>query len=83
MKYVYPAVITRDKEIPTAFNVVFPDIIAGYTCGDSFDDALFMAKDLLKLMIEEVPAQVFPPSTVEDLEKDYPKEDIYFIEVEI
>ena len=83
MKYAYPAVFSVDLEDPKYINVVFPDICPGVTFGDSFEDALFMAKDLLKLMLTDAPQQCFPPSPIERIEKEYPGKKIVIVEVEI
>lgn len=81
-KIAYYALFRKEKD-SEAINVVFPDIVAGYTCGDNYDDAVFMAKDLLKLMYTEVRHQVFAHSTYEEIKKDYPNDEIVLIEVEI
>ena len=83
MKYVYPAVFSVDLKDPEYIGVQFPDIIPGVTFGDSFDDAMFMAKDLLKLMLTEAPQQCFPPSTIERVQKEYPGKRVVLVEVEI
>ncbi len=79
-RIAYPAYIYQDEEDPGWWNVSFPDVIPGVTCGDSPDNALFMAKDLLALMIREAPVQVFPPSSLEQVKKE---RDLPVIMVEI
>lgn len=44
MKYVYPAVFTKEKK---GYSVLFPDLEGCYTCGDDLKDALYMAEDVL------------------------------------
>lgn len=44
MKYVYPAVFTKEDE---GYSVFFPDLEGCYTCGDDLEDALRMAEDVL------------------------------------
>ena len=84
MKYVYPAVFTYSIDEPDMpYSVLFPDIIPGVTCGVDFDNALYMAKDLLKLMLTTAPQQCFPPSTYSQIKKEYPDKRIVMVEVEI
>ena len=59
MKIEYPAVITQE---PDGFNVVFNDFYEAYTCGDTLEEALYMASDVLDLTLlsriadkEEIP----------------------------
>ncbi len=44
MKYVYPAVFTKEE---SGYSVIFPDLEGCYTCGDDLNDALYMAEDVL------------------------------------
>lgn len=44
MKYVYPAVFTKEDH---GYSVFFPDLEGCYTCGDDLHDALMMAADVL------------------------------------
>lgn len=50
-KYSYPAIFTPEKE--GGFSVIFPDIENCFTCGDDLTEALFMAEDVLALMLYE------------------------------
>ena len=79
-KYVYCAIFTQTDE---GVAVEFPDIFGGVTCGEDFDDAVFMAKDLLRLMLSTAPAQCESPLSKEEMEKMFPGEKIVEIEVEI
>ena len=45
MKYVYPAVFTKEEEGKYAIH--FPDIESCYTCGDNLADGLKMAQNVL------------------------------------
>ena len=83
MLYSYPAIFEQDEEDPQYVNVTFVDIFPGATFGDSFEDAMRMAKDFLKLMICEAPKQVFPPSDIEQVRKEYPGKMVVMVEVEI
>ena len=47
-KYCYPAVFTPDGE---GYSVEFPDIEGCYTCGDSLEEAMEMAEDVLNLTL--------------------------------
>ena len=48
MKYVYPAVFTKEKK---GYAVIFPDLEGCYTCGDDLEDAIEMAEDALALAL--------------------------------
>jgi len=50
MKYIFPAVFTPDD---SGYSVEFPDIPGCFTCGDSLEDSLSMAKDALSLILVE------------------------------
>lgn len=45
MKYVYPAVFTPESN--GRFSIYFPDIESCYTCGDTLQDGILMAADIL------------------------------------
>ena len=47
-KYAYPAVFTPEE---TGYSIVFPDLESCYTCGDSLEDGLEMARDALALVL--------------------------------
>lgn len=83
MKIAYPAIFEKDHEEPQFINVTFPDIWPGVTFGEGMDDAIFMAKDLLKLMLEEAPAQCEKPSTLEQTQTNFPDKIVMMIEVDI
>ena len=82
MIYKYYAIFEEEKD-DTGYNVTFLDIFGGVTCGDNFDDALDMAKDLLKLMLVQAKEQCFEPSNKEDLEAKFPGKNLVEIVVEI
>ena len=83
MKFSFPAIFSKEKE--GGFSVDFPDIIACVTCGDNMEDAIYMAKDVLKLMIETNGnnAQKSKPSDINELRKKFPNDIIKMIEIEI
>ena len=47
MKYVYPAIFRKDKEMKDTWCVEFPDVSGAATCGYSLYEALEMAEDAL------------------------------------
>ena len=47
-KYCYPAVFTPDGD---GYAVTFPDIEGCYTCGDTLEEAMKMAEDVLNLTL--------------------------------
>ena len=49
MKYVYPAIFTPEEE--GGYSVLFPDVPSCYTQGKDLADAMFMAEDVLALML--------------------------------
>ena len=79
-KIPYCALFGRSDE---GVDVTFPDIFGGVTCGDDYDDAVFMAKDLLRLMLTTAPAQCGSPLSKEEMQKMFPECEIVEIEVEI
>ena len=48
-KYVYPAIFT--PEVDGGFSIKFPDLEGCFTCGDTLEDGLEMAKDALALVL--------------------------------
>ena len=79
-KIAYPALFKSTEE---GIDVTFPDIFGGVTCGEDRDDALLMAKDLLRLMLKEAPAQCEIPKSVEETKKLFPDDEVVLIEVEL
>lgn len=49
MKYIYPALFTQESE--GGYSVVFNDLESCYTCGDTLEAAMDMAKDALELVL--------------------------------
>lgn len=47
-KYAYPAIFTPEEK---GYSIVFPDLESCYTCGDSLEDGLEMARDALALVL--------------------------------
>ena len=42
-----------------------------------------MAKDMIKLMLNEAPGQCFPPKSLEETQRNFPNKLIVMIEVEV
>lgn len=68
-KYAYPAVFTREEN--GQYSVVFHDLEGCYTCGDSLEEALEMAEDVLALVLygyesdaREIPAPGSTPASL-------------------
>lgn len=62
MKYVYPAVFTKETD---GYSVRFPDIENCFTDGNTLAEALEMAQDALNLMLmtmEDEKLPIAPPS---------------------
>ena len=78
----YPAVFSKDEE-SEGYNVTVPDVFGGVTCGDNYEDAIYMAKDMIKLMLKEAPGQCFPPKTYEETKNNFPNEEVIIIEVNL
>lgn len=76
----YPAIFEIEDEW---YNVTVPDIFGGVTCGQSYDEAVEMAKDMIKLMLNEAPGQCFPPKSKEETQENFPDKLIVMIDVEV
>ena len=48
-KYAYPAIFTPEDN--GGFSINFPDLEGCYTCGDSLEDGIEMAEDVLALIL--------------------------------
>ncbi|MBQ8424637.1 MAG: type II toxin-antitoxin system HicB family antitoxin [Clostridia bacterium] len=83
MKYFYPVILEPDEEDEKWLNVTVPDIFGGVTCGEGEEDAIYMAKDMIKLMLEEAPGQCFPPKSLEETQKNFPDKKVILVEVDI
>lgn len=64
-KYAYPAIFTPEED--GTYSIDFPDLEGCYTCGDSIEDGLEMAEDVLALVLygyekdgREIPAPSAP-----------------------
>lgn len=66
-KYVYPAVFTPENK---GYSVIFPDLEGCYTCGDSLEDAMYMANDVLAFTLygyEKSGRSIPAPSNCKDV----------------
>lgn len=67
-RYVYPALFTAESE--GGYSVNFPDLEGCYTQGETLNEALEMAKDVLCLTLyglEEDGKEIAPPSDIRSL----------------
>lgn len=83
MRYVYPIVLETEEDDDNWINVIVPDIVGGVTCGQGEENAIYMAKDLIKLMLQEAPNQCYLPKSIEETQKNYPNKKVVMVEVEI
>ena len=66
-KYIYPAIFTPEEG---GYSVDFPDIEGCFTCGDTLEEALDMAKDALSLMLTQLEDEkrfIPTPSNINEL----------------
>lgn len=71
MKYVYPAVFTEAEE--GGYIVTVPDIPCCFTQGEDMADAIFMAADVIAMMLadyEDSRKTIPEPSTIDELKTD-------------
>lgn len=83
MKYIYPVILEAEDDDENSINVTVPSIVGGVTCGDGEADAIFMAKDLIRLMLTEAPSQCSPPMSPDEARRLFPDKRIVCVEVEI
>ena len=79
--YLYPAVFEKEEE--GGYSVTVPDIFGCVTCGDDYEDAVKMAKDVVKMMLEEAPNQCLKPKSLEETRKNFPNDIVVMIKVEL
>ena len=84
MLSAYPACIYKEKE--KGYSVVFPDLNHLATCGDTLDEALFMAVDCLAGYLFEAEKEgitVIPPSDMNDIDpsSEYDDYDEVFVNI--
>ncbi|WP_339236687.1 type II toxin-antitoxin system HicB family antitoxin [Paenibacillus sp. FSL R5-0517] len=78
--YQYYAIFNFAED---GINVTFPDLPGCITCGNSVEEALFMAKEALELFLDGEPFEDIPPpqSTMPELLNS--KDKAYLIEANI
>lgn len=85
MKFCYPAVFKKDGicEDKDVFFVNFPDIVGGTTEGYGMKNAVYMAKDLLRLLmsLNANNCRKAKPSKLEDVMADNPNDIVKMITV--
>ncbi len=67
MKYVYPVIFEEDDG---KIGVTVPDIPSTFTYGDDMADAIFMAQDVIAMMLadyEDNDKKIPAPSKIEDI----------------
>ena len=76
MQYHFYATLKKEEN-SNYYNVSIPSIIGAVTCGESYDEAIMMAYDLLKYALEEniSNAQYIKSFSYEDILKFYPDVD--------
>ena len=83
MKIIYSAIFRKDNDDPKWWNVYMPDVLGAVTCGDSFENAKYMAKDLLKSLLEISPMQFGFPTPIEETKNNFPNDIVEPIEIDI
>ena len=71
MKYGYPVIFEEAEE--GGYNVKVPDIPGTFTCGDDMADAIYMAEDVIAMMLadyEDEKKTVPVPSKIENIKTD-------------
>lgn len=67
-KLIYPAIFSYEDD---GICVYFPDVDGCYSQGDSTEEALYMAKDALELVLEDYISSMFKdapkPSKIKDI----------------
>ena len=83
MKYSYPAIFEEDAENPEYICVTIPDVEGAITFGFGEENALAMAKDLLREMLVFSSNKCGTPHTLEEALEFYPSKNVVMIDVEI
>ncbi|MGX6592807.1 type II toxin-antitoxin system HicB family antitoxin [Cetobacterium ceti] len=61
--YTFPAIFLKEEN---GYSVRFPDIEGAFTCGETFEEALLMAKDCLELSLDDI-EEIPKVSNIEDI----------------
>lgn len=75
MKYIYPAIFQIDAD---GINVSFPDFESCYTYGDTMEDAMYMAEDVLCLTLYDLEESGLSAPKSSYI-KDIPSDDTSFV----
>ena len=70
MKRYYPCAIVPEDE--GGYSVYFPDVPNCFTCGDTLEDALEMAEDVLAMMLQSMAEErkdIPEPSDIERVKR--------------
>lgn len=78
--YQYYAIFNFAED---GINVTFPDLPGCFTCGDSVEEALLMAKEALELFLDGEPVEDIPPPQSITPELLNSKDKAYLIEASI
>lgn len=79
----YPAIIRRDQEDPSWWNVSIPDVWGAVTCGTSFENAVEMGRDLLKTLSKTSKISFGAPTPIEETKANFEGEIVVPIEVDL
>lgn len=81
-QFSYAAIFTPEED-PEWNCITIPDIFGAVTCGKGDEDSFYMAKDLLRMMLLECPAQCRPPKSLETVRNNFPGERVELITVSV
>lgn len=81
-KFSYAAIFTPEED-PGCYSITIPDIYGAVTCGEGEEDSFYMAKDLLRMMLMECPAQCRPPKSLATTRRNFPGERVELITVSV
>ena len=84
MKIAFPAIYRQEKD-SDAINIVFPDILGAVSCGYGYENAMFMARDLLKVSYKcnFDNCRSATPSSLSKMKKLFSGDTIIMIEVDV
>lgn len=83
MEFTFPAVFEENKEKESYINVSFPDILEASTFGVGKEEAVFMAKKLLKTLAKDGELENVTPSELESVKEKFSSCDVELITVEV
>ena len=65
-KYIFPAIFEKEED---GYSISFPDLEGAFSCADTFEEALYMAKDCLELYLDGL-ENIPTPKEVKKLKKN-------------